>query len=98
MLCVISYSGFQVSDETSEELTRMCSCCHPINSVERRVAVACRDFEGPRPWKRVVMRLKLPRGCMCRPCAPDVPVEPVEPVEVESKRAALNHMFLNSYF
>ena len=47
----------------------------------------CRDVEdNARSFKPVVMRMKIPRGCMCRPCSAGVGVKPLEIADIEDKR------------
>ena len=47
----------------------------------------CRDLEAnARSFKPVVMRMKIPRGCMCRPCSAGVGVKPLEIADIQDKR------------
>ena len=71
-------------DDAYTKIDRSCSCCQEMGGVTRHVTVLCRQEGGA--LGKVVIPIKLPAGCMCRPCSAGVYVTPLELAQISDKR------------
>ncbi len=76
----------QVAADRDAHMERYCSCCQETMQVARNVSVRCLDETNPRRVKKMITRLMLPTGCMCRPCSAGIGVEPLELAGIGDKR------------
>ena len=61
--------------------------CRKDIDISLSIQLLCGDLEADaRSFKPVVMRMKIPRGCMCRPCSFGVGVKPLEIADIQDKR------------
>lgn len=77
----------QVSLTGPSMVERSCQCCQELKPVVRQASIMCPKPNEPRHFRWVVLRLAVPRGCMCRPCNAPKEVQPQEFSNLESQRS-----------